>query len=107
MVRAAGECVRVAHVTPGLVGEDEVKPGQVERPPSLPPVEMLGLPEVLQIFVVGPDLHRVFSALEKMPPLLERANDCEHLFVVDLVVALDVDKHAGRTAIKTFANDIK
>src|SRR6201996_1297027 len=89
MVRAAGECVRAAHATPGLVVEGEVKPGQVERPLSLPPVEMLGLLEVLQIFVVGPDLHRVFSALEEMPPLLECANDCEHLLVVDLVVALE------------------
>src|ERR1700761_5830577 len=35
-------------------------------------------------------LHRMFSALEEMSPLLERANDREHLLVVDLVVALDV-----------------
>src|ERR1700753_2094825 len=95
MVRAAGECIRATHPTPRLMMEYNIEPGEVERPPGLPPVEMLGLPEVLQILVVGPDLHRVFCSLKEMPPFLKRSDNGEHLLVVDLVVPLGVVEALG------------
>src|SRR5271169_4938526 len=75
--------------------EGEVEPGQVKGPSGLPPVEVLGLLEVLQVLVVGPNLYRVLSAFEEVPPLFERPDDREHLLVVDLVVTLHVVEALG------------
>src|ERR1700753_479541 len=95
MVRTMRKRIRAAHPTPGLMVEYNVKPGEVERPPGLPPVEMLGLPEVLQILVVGPDLHRMLRSLKEVPPLLECSDNGEHLLVVDLVVPLGIVEAFG------------
>src|ERR1700743_3643012 len=95
MVRTTRKRIRAAHPTPGVMVEYNVEPGEVERPPGLPPVEMLGLPEVLQILVVGPDLHWVLRSLKEMPPLLKRSDNGEHLLVVDLVVPLGVVEALG------------
>src|ERR1700753_1253033 len=95
MVRATGEAIRAPHPTPRLMMEYNIEPGEVERPPALPRVEMWGLPEVLQILVVGPDLYRVLCSLKEMPPLLERSDNGEHLLVVDFVVPLGVIEAFG------------
>jgi len=55
----------------------------------LPPVQLLGHHEVLQVLVVRPDLALMFCAFDKVPPLLEGLDDCQHLLVVDLVVPYD------------------
>src|SRR3978361_421891 len=89
MIRSPGERVWPTHQASGLVVQREVEPGQVQRPPRLPSVEVLRLPEVLQVLVVGPDLDWVLRALEEMSPFLKRLDDREHLLVVDLVVTLD------------------
>jgi len=45
--------------------------------------------------MVRPDLALVFCALEKVPPLLEGSDDCQHLFVVDFVVLLNGGQGLG------------
>jgi hypothetical protein len=69
-VLGSGTVVWVAHEATRLVEQGEVEPGQVQGPSGLPPVQLLGLLEVLQILVVRPDLNRVLRAFEEVPPLL-------------------------------------
>jgi len=64
----------------------EVEASQVQRPTGLATVEFLGCYKVLQVLVVHPDFYRVSSSFQKVPPLFQRADDSEHLFVMDLVV---------------------
>ena len=64
----------------------EVEASQVQRPLGLAMVEFLSHHEVLQILVVRPDFHRMASSFQKVPPLFQRTDDSEHLFVMDLVV---------------------
>jgi len=73
----------------------EVEAGEVERPLGLPPVQLLGHHEVLQVFVVCPDLTLMFRALDEVLPLLEGSDDCQHLLVVDLIVLLDRGQGLG------------
>jgi len=61
----------------------------------LPPVQLLGRHEVLQVLVVCPNLALMFRAFDKVPPLLEGSDDCQHLFVVDLVVPFDGGQGLG------------
>jgi len=56
--------------------ECEVEAGEIERPSGLPPVQLLGRHEVLQVLVIRPDLTLVFHALDEVPPLLEGSDDC-------------------------------
>ena len=69
--------------------ECEIEAGEAEGPSGLPPVQLLGHHEVLQVLVVRPDLTLMFCAFDKVPPLLEGSDDCQHLLVVDLVVPFD------------------
>ncbi len=69
--------------------ECEVEAGKVERPLGLPPVQLLGCHEVLQVLVVCPDLTLMFCALDKVPPLLEGSDNHQHLLVMDLIVPFD------------------
>jgi hypothetical protein len=39
--------------------------------------------------MVGPDLDRMLRTFEEVSPLLEGSDDCQHLLIVDLVIALD------------------
>jgi len=64
----------------------EVEASQVQRPLGLATVEFLSRHEVLQVLVVCPDFHWVTSSFQKVPPLFQRPDDSEHLFVMDLVV---------------------
>jgi len=57
----------------------EVEAGEVERPSGLPPVQLLGCHEVLQVLVVRPNLALMFCAFDKVLPLLEGSDDCQHL----------------------------
>jgi len=69
--------------------------GEVERPSGLPLVQLLGCHEVLQVLVIRPDLTLMFRALDKVPPLLEGSDNCQHLLVVDLVVPLNGGQGLG------------
>jgi len=68
--------------------ECKVEAGEVEGPSGLPPVQLLGRHEVLQVLVIRPDLALMFCAFDEVPPLLEGSDDCQHLLVVDLIVPL-------------------
>jgi len=74
-VGSAGECVRLIHQLSGFVMECEVEAGEVEGPSGLPPVQLLGCHEVLQVLVIRPDLALMFRALDEVPPLLEGSDD--------------------------------
>jgi len=95
MVGSAGECIWLTHRPSGFVVECEVEAGGVERPLGLPPVQLLGRHEVLQVLVVCPDLALMFCALDKVPPLLEGSDDRQHLLVVDLIVLLNRGQGLG------------
>ena len=69
--------------------ERVIEPGEVEGPPGLPPIELLRGAEVLEVFVVRPDLDRVFRALQEVSPFLQRTDDRQQLLVVYLVIPLD------------------
>ena len=75
--------------------EREVKVGEVERPSSLPLVQLLGCYEVLQVFVVRPDLALMFRTFDEVSPLLESSDDRQHLLVVDLIVPLNGGERLG------------
>jgi len=75
--------------------ECKVEVGEVERPSGLPPVQLLGRHEVLQVLVVRPDLALMFCTFDKVPPLLEGSDDCQHLLVVDLIVPFDRGQGLG------------
>jgi len=64
----------------------EVEASQVQRLLGLATVEFLSRHEVLQVLVVRPDFHWVASSFQKVPPLFQRTDDSEHLFVMDLIV---------------------
>jgi len=95
MVGSAGECIRLTHRPSGFVMECEVEAGQVKGPLGLPPVQLLGRHEVLQVLMVRPDLALIFRALNEVPPLLEGSDDRQHLLVVDLIVLLDGGQGLG------------
>jgi hypothetical protein len=52
--------------------------------------------EILQVLVVGPDLHRVPSTFQVMPPLLLASDDSQHLGVMDLIISLHWVQHLGQ-----------
>ena len=45
--------------------------------------------------MICPDLTLMFCALDKVPPLLEGSDDCQHLLVVDLIVPFDGGQGLG------------
>ena len=69
--------------------EREVKSGKVQRPLSLPPVQLLGHTEVLKVLVVLPNLKLAWGTFKVVPPLFQHADDFQHLLVVDFIVPLD------------------
>jgi len=68
--------------------ECKVEAREVKRPLGLPSVQLLGCHEILQVLVVHPDLTLMFCTLDKVPPLSEGSDNCQHLLVVDVVVLL-------------------
>jgi hypothetical protein len=50
-------------------------------------VKFLGRHEVLEVAMVRPNLYVVSGAFDEVPPFFECANDGEHFFVVDFIVA--------------------
>ena len=69
--------------------ECEVESGKVQRPPSLPLVQLLGHTEVLKVLVVRPNLKLAWGTFKVVPPLFQCADDCQHLLVMDFIVPLD------------------
>ena len=69
--------------------DHEVESGKVQRPPSLPPVQLLGRTEVLKVLVVRPNLKLAWGTFKVVPPLFQHMDDCQHLLVINFVVPLD------------------
>ena len=69
--------------------ERKVESGKVQRPPSLPPVQLLGHTEALKVLVVRPNLKLAWGTFKVVPPLFQCTDDCQHLLVMDFVVPLD------------------
>jgi hypothetical protein len=75
VIQTLGECIWFTHRVPRLVMKLEIEPGQIQRPLPLSQVEILRLPEVLQVLVVGPNLNWMLHTFEEV--LLIRPTKCE------------------------------
>src|SRR5258708_12327804 len=64
------QCIRPTHLPSQLVGQDKVKPGEVQGPSCLAAVQLLGLLEVIQVLVLPVALELLIRAFKQMPPLL-------------------------------------
>jgi len=62
----------------------------------LPLVKLLGCHEILKVLVVCPDLTAMLHTFHKMPLLLQRSHNCQHLFVMDFVILLYQRKGFGQ-----------
>ena len=69
--------------------EHEVELGKVQRPLSLPPVQLLGRTEVLKVLVVRPNLKLAWGTFKVVLPLFQCTDDCQHLLVMDFIVLLN------------------
>src|SRR5258708_38698556 len=70
MVCSPQQCIRPTHLPPQLVGQDEVKPGEVQGPLCLVAVQLVGLSEIRQVLMIHVDLELLIRAFKEMPPLL-------------------------------------
>jgi hypothetical protein len=86
MVCPVRQSIGLAHRASRSVVHGKIEPGKVEGPLSLTAVELLCCHEVLQVLVVRPDFKFVMSAFQKMAPVFQSSDDCQHLLVVDLIV---------------------
>src|SRR6267154_2559625 len=90
-----GQSVCLIIHAPGLVGQHKFIFGQEQTPPSLATSKLLTRHEIFQVFMVGPDFHRVCSTLHIVPPFLQCTNNREQFFVVYFVVPLSVLHRLG------------
>ena len=96
MISSAREGVWLAHAGPRLLLQCEVKAQEVERPSSLPAIELLCDSKVFEVLVVGEDLNWMARPLKVVAPFLETSNYRQHFHVVDLIVAFDWTEHLGQ-----------
>ena len=76
MVGSLRQGISLSHSLAQAVMQDEVKPGQIEGPMSLPSIELLlGGSEILEVFVVCPDLKFWLGPFEEMSPFFQCLND--------------------------------
>src|SRR3979490_318271 len=95
MIGPTREGVRLAHAGPRLVLQREIEAGEIERPSSLPAIELLRDSKVFEVLVVSEDLNRMASPFEIVAPFLEPSDYRQQLNVVDLVVAFDRTERLG------------
>ena len=69
--------------------QPKIESGQEQGPSGLSTVELLGSHEVLEVFVIGPNLKLVLSPFYEVPPLFHGSDDRQHFLVMDLVVSLN------------------
>ena len=86
-VRAAGEGVRSGKETAWDMDDLEIKIHKIEQSLCLVAVEILGLTEVRQVFVICEHLNGERGAMEVVPPGLQGMDDCEEFPVIDVVIA--------------------
>ena len=66
--------------------QGKVKPGQIEGSSGLPLVELLGGSEILEGFVIHPDLKLQLGPFKEVLPFFQCSDNGYHFFVVDLIV---------------------
>jgi hypothetical protein len=69
MVCTPGECIWLPHIAARAMMHDEVKTGKEEGPSGLSSVKLLCGHEVLQVFVICPDLASMFRSFDEVSPL--------------------------------------
>ena len=69
------------------MGELEVKVCQIYKPAGLLAVEMLGLAEIREVFMVGEYLYWERGSLKVMAPCLQGVDDSEEFSVIDIIVS--------------------
>src|SRR3981189_544916 len=95
VVSSTREGVGLAHAGPRLVLQCEVEAGEIERPSSLPAIELLRDSEVFEVLVVCEDLNWMAGPFKVVAPFFETSNYGQHLDVVDLIVAFDRTERLG------------
>ena len=70
MIRSPRQGIRPTHLPTQLVGQDEVKPGEVQGPSCLAAVQLMSLSEIGQVLVIRVDLKLLIGSFEEVPPLL-------------------------------------
>src|SRR5258708_22995664 len=68
--RSPQQGIRPTHLPTQLVGQDKVKPGEVQGPSCLAVVQLMNLSEIGQVLVIHVDLELLIRSLEEVPPLL-------------------------------------
>ena len=64
----------------------QIKICEVEQPPCLAAVEILGLTEVRQVLVICEDLDRKWGSMEVVPPGFQGMDNCEEFSVIDVII---------------------
>ena len=70
MIRSPRQGIRPTHLPTRLVGQDEVKPGEVQGPSCLAAVQLMSLSEIGQVLMIRVDLKLLIGSFEEVPPLL-------------------------------------
>src|SRR3981189_3057946 len=83
------EGVGLAHAGCRLVLQRKIEAGEIERPSSLPAIELLRDVEVFEVLVVCEDLNWMAGPFKVVAPFFETSNYRQHFHVVALIVAFD------------------
>src|SRR3981189_1074826 len=89
------EGVGLAHAGPRHVLQRKIEAGEIERPSSLPAIELLRDSEVFEVLVVCEDLNWMVGPFKVVAPFFETSDYRQHLNVVDFVVAFDWTERLG------------
>ena len=58
-------------------------------------VQLLGLPEVLDVFVIGSNFKLMLCPHQVLPPVTQGFHDCQEFPIIDLIVALHLRQGPG------------
>ena len=91
-IGAAGESIRSGKEAARDMDDFEVKISEVEQPPRLAAIEVLGLTEVRQVLVICEDLYGEGGTVEVVSPGLQGADDHEEFSVINVIVSFSGDE---------------
>jgi hypothetical protein len=95
VVSSTRKGVGLAHAGPRLVLQREIEAGDLERPSSLPAIELLRDSKVFKVLVVCQDLNWMAGPFKVVAPSFETSNYGQHFDVVDLIVAFNRTERLG------------
>ncbi|KIJ08058.1 hypothetical protein PAXINDRAFT_89437, partial [Paxillus involutus ATCC 200175] len=96
MVRASRQEVSLEVGTARAVVKVEVVISKFSNPTSLATIELLGLTEIAEVQMIGPDLKGMWCTHKEMTPFREGGHDGEKLTVINFIVALGGVKGFGK-----------